>query len=161
MTINKILDVTETLAIFFNESKGHRSIRALKHFSIDSILHVFSAREHVQNPTYLSVQIDEDKHILLFPEFLQYINHSCEPNTFFDTKKGEIIAIKDINENEEVTFFYPSTEWSMTQPFECFCKASSCLGIIQGAAYLDNNSITKYRFAEHIQNKLHKRQNVK
>ena len=111
MTINKILDVTETLAIFFNESTGHRSIRALKHFSIDSILHVFSAREHVQNPTYLSVQIDEDKHILLFPEFLQYINHSCEPNTFFDTKKGEIIAIKDINENEEVTFFYPSTEW--------------------------------------------------
>lgn len=157
MTIKKILDVTEGLALFYNALNGHHSIRTLKYFPTYSILHIFSAREYVQNPTYLSVQVDEDKHIHLFPEFLQYINHSCEPNTFFDTKKSEIVAIKNIDKNEEITFFYPSTEWSMTQPFDCFCKTSSCLGTIQGASHLDNDSITKYRFAEHIQNKLYKR----
>lgn len=150
----KILDVTESLALFYDPSNGHHLIIALRDFPIDSILHVFSAKEYIQNPSYLSVQVDEDKHIHLSPEFLQYINHSCEPNTFFDTKRGEIIAIRNINENEEISFFYPSTEWSMTQPFECFCNSSCCLGKIHGASHLDNSLINKYRFAEHIRKKL-------
>lgn len=154
MAIKKILDVTENLALFHNPLNGHYSIRTLNPFPAHSVLHVFSAREYLQTPTYLSVQVDEGKHICLSPEYLQYVNHSCEPNTFFDTKKCEIIAIKDIGKDEEITFFYPSTEWSMAQPFECFCKTGSCLGMIQGAAHLDDGAIANYRFAEHIQNKL-------
>ena len=75
MTMKKILDVTEKLALFYKD--GHHHVRTLQSFTSNSILHNFIAREYVEKPTYLSVQIDEDKHIHLFPEFLQYINHSC------------------------------------------------------------------------------------
>ena len=157
MSMKKSIDVSENLTVFYNPANRHYAIKAVKHFPIDSIVQVFSAKEYLQQPTYFSVQIDENKHIHLFPEFLQYTNHSCEPNTFFDTQKGEIIAIKKIDKNEEISFFYPSTEWSMSQPFKCFCNSLSCLGMIQGAAHLENNVVINYRFSDYIQKKLYQR----
>jgi hypothetical protein len=154
MTSKQLVDESENLAVFYNSVNGHYAIKALKNFPVHSIVQVFSAKEYLQQPTYLSVQIDEHKHIHLFPTLLQYTNHSCEPNTFFDTNRGEVIAVKNIAEHEEISFFYPATEWSMTQPFKCFCNTDSCLGMIQGAAHLDKNAITKYRFSEYIQKKL-------
>lgn len=153
MRIKTPIEVAENLAAFYDSSHGHYAIRALKAFPINSVVQIFSAKEYLEQPTYLSVQQDDNQHIHLFPEFLQYTNHSCEPNTFFDTQKGEIIAVKNIHENEEISFFYPATEWSMTQPFKCLCNTRSCLGIIQGAAHLDNRAIMKYRFSEYIQKK--------
>jgi hypothetical protein len=158
MTLKKCVETFGDLAVFYNPENEHYSIRTLQHFSMDSIVQVFSAKEQIQQPTYLSVQIDEAKHIHLFPAFLQYTNHSCEPNTFFDTQKGEIIALKEIAENEEITFFYPATEWSMAQAFQCFCNTPNCLGTIQGAEYLDKNIIINYRFSDYIQKKLYQRQ---
>ncbi len=156
-TAKRILNVTENLALFYNPANGHHSLRALKQLPLNSVLHNFSAREYVARPTYLSVQVADDRHIHLAPEFLQYINHSCEPNTFFDTNKGEVVALRDITPNEEISFFYPSTEWSMTQPFTCFCGTRSCLGQIQGASYLNKQALVKYRFAEHIHQRLQSR----
>jgi hypothetical protein len=34
---------------------------------------------------------------------------------------------------DELTFFYPSTEWSMAQPFNCLCGKPTCRGRISGA----------------------------
>lgn len=150
----RILAVTENLGLFYHPANGHHSLKALKRLPLDSVLHTFSAREYVARPTYLSVQVAHDKHIHLAPEFLQYINHSCEPNTFFDTQKGEVVAVREIAPNEEITFFYPSTEWSMTQPFTCFCGARSCLGQIRGALHLHKRALARYRFAAHIQERL-------
>ncbi len=150
----RIVDVSENLTLFFTPANGNHSIRSSRQLSQNSVLHTFGAREFVERPTYLSVQVDDDKHILLAPEFLQYINHSCAPNTFFDTAKGEVVALRNIAPNEEITFFYPSTEWSMTQPFTCFCGTANCLGQIQGAAHLSKKALAKYRFAEHIQRRL-------
>lgn len=152
--VKRILAVTEKLGLFYNSANGHHSIRASQPVSQHAVLHSFSAREYVARPTYLSVQVADDRHIHLAPEFLQYINHSCAPNVFFDTTKGEVVALRDIAANEEITFFYPSTEWTMTQPFACFCSAANCLGQIQGAAHLQRQALRQYRFAEHIQQKL-------
>ncbi len=160
MTLKKPIDTSENLAVFYNSANRHYAIRALKYFPMNSIVQVFSAKEQLQQPTYLSVQIDEHKHIHLFPEVLQYTNHSCEPNTFFDTRKGEIIAVRNINENEELSFFYPATEWAMAQPFKCLCNTRSCLGMIQGAAYLNDEVISNYRFSDYIQKKLYQRSKV-
>jgi hypothetical protein len=38
---------------------------------------------------------------------------------------------------EELTFFYPSTEWDMDQGFSCFCGSKACLGYISGAKHMD------------------------
>lgn len=34
---------------------------------------------------------------------------------------------------DELTFFYPSTEWAMAQGFDCFCGTPSCRKRIDGA----------------------------
>lgn len=52
----------------------------------------------------------------------------------FDTKARVIIAgPKGLKKGEELTFFYPSTEWNMDQPFDCECKKPTCFGSISGA----------------------------
>lgn len=150
----RIVDVSESLTLFFNPANGNHSIRSSQTVPMSSTLHAFGAREYVPRPTYLSVQVDDNRHLLLAPEFLQYINHSCEPNVFFDTTNGEVIALRDIAANEEITFFYPSTEWTMTQSFDCFCGSANCLGQIQGAAHLSRRTLATYRLADHIQRKL-------
>jgi hypothetical protein len=98
-----------------------------------------------------------NQHILLFPEHLQYINHSCDPNVFFDTSSLVILALRDIAEGEEISFFYPSTEWEMDQPFTCHCGSAKCLGQIRGAAYLPAETLQQYQLSEFIQQQLHDR----
>lgn len=100
------------------------------------------------------MQIHDEHHIMLDPEWLQYINHSCEPNVVFDTTKKEVIAVRPIKTGEELTFFYPSTEWSMDQAFDCLCKSDNCLETIQGAAHLPLEILTNYQLSDYIQQKL-------
>jgi hypothetical protein len=35
---------------------------------------------------------------------------------------------KGIEVGQELTFFYPSTEWDMAQGFECICGTATCRG---------------------------------
>ncbi|KAL8312905.1 hypothetical protein RB593_007234 [Gaeumannomyces tritici] len=88
----------------------------------------------VGGPTYATVQVGRDRHLNLNSD-LVYINHSCEPSLIFDTANLNILAgPKGLQPGDELTFFYPSTEWSMAQPFECQCGTASCCGLIRGAA---------------------------
>jgi hypothetical protein len=119
----------------------------------------FSAKQLLSEPSYLTVQVGIDKHIMLHPEHLQYINHSCDPNVFFDTYAMQIVALKPIAEGDEMTFFYPSTEWDMAQPFTCFCGCSNCLGEIKGAAHIDPEILGNYKLTRFIQQQLHDRSN--
>jgi hypothetical protein len=150
----KISDVTENLALYLDPLSGQKHLQASTWHAEGSLLHAFSAHECLTQPTYLSVQIDHHQHIHLAPEFLQYINHSCEPNVYFDVSKREVRCLRDIEAGEEITYFYPSTEWSMDQAFKCTCSNSGCLGIINGAAHLDKNLIENYKLANHIMEKL-------
>lgn len=52
-----------------------------------------------------------------------YINHSCAPNVAMDVDRMVVRALEDIAIGEELSFFYPSTEWEMEQPFECWCNS--------------------------------------
>ncbi|KAG0228217.1 hypothetical protein BGX31_006681, partial [Mortierella sp. GBA43] len=74
---------------------------------------------------YTTVQIDKDLHIELNSD-LVYLNHSCNPSTLFNTEKMQLIAAFDIKKGDSLTFFYPSSEWEMDQPFPCWCGAEKC-----------------------------------
>ncbi len=117
----------------------------------------FSAGDILATPTYLTVQVGLDRHIMLQPEHLQYINHSCDPNVFFDTDKMEVVALRTIQEGDEMTFFYPSTEWDMAQPFTCNCGSARCLHEIRGAAHVNPEVINTYKLTRFIQQQLHGR----
>lgn len=61
---------------------------------------------------YSSVQINEDEHVELNSDLL-YMNHSCSPTAIMDLKRKAVTANKDLAAGDEITFFYPSTEWDM------------------------------------------------
>ena len=95
-------------------------------------------------PTRYSVQIGADMHVdtpvgcsdaeLLAQYFWRYTNHHCEPNTAL--RGQSLVAVRDINPLEDVTFNYNTTEVAMASPFDCHCGDVQCAGSIQGAAAL-------------------------
>lgn len=109
---------------------------------------------------YSSVQAGKDLHIELNCD-LVYINHSCAPTLIFDMARWEVRVNPDLEgglkEGDELTFFYPSTEWSMAQPFDCLCKTSDCKNVIQGAKDMSLSDLDEYWLSEHIKELLHER----
>jgi hypothetical protein len=81
---------------------------------------------------------------------LTFMNHSCAPNVIIVTPDMTVKAIRDIGAGEELTFFYPSTEWHLAEPFECHCGTDSCIGLIAGAASLPDQVLSRYFVNEHI-----------
>lgn len=98
---------------------------------------------------YTSVQVSEDADIELHSD-LVYCNHSCDPSVVFDMEKFQVRALRPLKHGDDVTFFYPSTEWDMTQPFRCDCGSAKCLGNVQGAKYLDETTLNSYWLNQHI-----------
>ena len=140
--------------IIQNTITNQKSLHALVPFKKGDFVSTFSAGDIYNVPNYLTVQRGIDEHITLRPEFLQYINHSCNPNVFFNTTTMEVIAIRDIEPNEEFSFFYPSTELDMAQPFLCYCGTKDCLQNIKGAKYIPGEILKNYRLTDFIQQQL-------
>ena len=138
-------------------SNGQNALFTLRSYQPGEVIADFSAGTIAAEPTYLTVQVGVNKHITLQPEFLQYINHSCDPNVFFNTTTMELIALKELQHEEEMMFFYPSTEWRMTQSFDCYCGSPRCIGKVRGAAYLSPELQSQYRFTDFIQQQLAKK----
>jgi hypothetical protein len=109
---------------------------------------------------YSSVQATRDLHIELNCDLL-YVNHSCKPSLVFDMEKWEVRVSDELEgglkAGDELTFFYPSTEWSMAQPFECLCKTDVCKGVISGARDMDEEMLRGYWLNGHIEELLAER----
>jgi hypothetical protein len=142
-------------------SNHQYALFALRSFQVGALIADFWPGAISTQPTYLTVQVGRAKHITLQPAFLQYINHSCDPNVFFDTGSMKLLALKDLEAGDELCFFYPSTEWKMRQPFQCYCGSPQCLGKIRGAAFLPEELWTKYRLTDFIQQQLAKKSSRK
>ncbi|KAF2734408.1 hypothetical protein EJ04DRAFT_512525 [Polyplosphaeria fusca] len=103
---------------------------------------------------YSSVQASKDLHIELNCD-LVYINHSCSPTLVFDMSRWEIKVNPDLEGGlkvgDELTFFYPSTEWDMAQPFDCHCAQPECRGRISGAKDMPEMVLRKYWLNPHIE----------
>lgn len=132
----------------------HRLLRSVKAYSPNEVICLFSAAATHTHPSKYTVQVNDEAHIILSPDFLQYTNHSCNPNVFFDTSSMEFIALKAIEPGDELTFFYPSTEWFMAEPFHCLCGEANCIGTIKGAKELPAEIINRYRMTDFIQSKI-------
>ena len=78
------------------------------------------------------------------------MNHSCSPTAIVDVTKFEVRAAVPIAKGAPITFFYPSTEWDMAQPFKCSCGSKQCLGSISGAKRIPRHVLRKYVLNQHI-----------
>jgi hypothetical protein len=155
MTQHKIaVSLHTNTKVLQDENSMQKALHAVTYFKKGEVINKFCAGVTTSYATYLTVQVGPHNHITLQPEHLQYINHSCDPNVFFDTTSMELSALKDIEPGEELSFFYPSTEWDMAQPFVCNCKSEQCLQLVKGAAYLSKESLSKYQFTNFIKGQL-------
>jgi hypothetical protein len=102
----------------------------------------------VDKPTRFTVQITKDRHTHVGK--LAALNHSCDPNVILDTEHMVMIARRDINKNEELSFFYPATEWEMQAPFICLCGSTNCIHVVAGARFLPLSTLEGHYLSRHI-----------
>ncbi len=74
-----------------------------------------------------------------------YMNHSCNPNTWF---VGDylLVARRDIMPGEELTYDYETSEVRSLQesPLRCHCGTEHCRGVLTGTAYMTRSFRRKY-----------------
>jgi hypothetical protein len=105
------------------------------------------------------LQISPDLFIDLDPASLA-INHSCSPNAGIRAQ-NELIAIRDIETGEEITFDYSTTVSKYVDPaswtMRCSCNAENCRSDIcnvmtvpreQLLQYIQMNALQSYIFDE-------------
>ncbi|KAK1144633.1 hypothetical protein N8T08_004936 [Aspergillus melleus] len=107
----------------------------------------------VDHTTYTSVANGKDLRIELNSD-LVYCNHSCNPSLVFDMTRFEVRVSEDrpLAVGDELSFFYPSTEWEMVQPFRCECSAGpdKCLGFIAGSSKVEPSTLARFWLNDHI-----------
>ena len=77
--------------------------------------------------------IGNKKYVVDYSAF-SYVNHSCNPNAYVKEKNRKIrllIALKDINKKEEITYDYtitadPTEHWKE----KCYCNDPTCRKLI-------------------------------
>ncbi|CAE6425931.1 hypothetical protein ACGC1H_004744 [Rhizoctonia solani] len=152
MSVNpELLQYPELVKVHLQPGAFNSGLLAVKHFKAGQVITRLSGTTHTAK-SWSSVQsgIEPGDHIEL-NSVLVYVNHSCSPNAAFDldsSNKAEwnFRALRDIQPEEELTFFYPSTEWDMDQGFPCRCQAKNCLGYIRGAKYLSRAQVAEREF---------------
>ena len=90
------------------------------------------------------LQISERFYIHLELPFIK-VNHSCDPNTAV-VGETDLVAIRSIDQGEELTFDYSLTEWTYEKfgrhgkwSMNCHCRSPSCRGVISQFPYMPLN----------------------
>lgn len=103
-------------------------------------------------PTRMTVQIDRNRHVEV--GMFASANHSCDPSLILDTDRMLAFARRHISPGDELTFFYPSTEWEMATPFICLCGAPNCIHVVAGARFLPFSTLEDHFLNRHIRERM-------
>jgi SET domain-containing protein len=87
--------------------------------------------------TYL-FGLTDGKHVIDGEGVAAFINHSCDPNCEADEIKGRvwIVAARDIEAGEELTYDYNLYDGDLDDPSPCSCGARNCRGSMYSEAEL-------------------------
>ena len=103
----------------------------------------------------------DDNHLLCPKDFNAlsadwYINHSCDPNCGSAPDWFTLIAMRDIEPNEEITYDYAMTDSESDWSMGCHCGAKNCRKKITGNDWKIKKLQQRYAgyFQENIQNKI-------
>ena len=99
-------------------------------------------------PTRYTVQVGRTRHVEVGP--FAFLNHACSPSVRIDTDRMLVVAARAIAAGDELTFFYPSTEWEMACPFVCRCGERDCIGLVAGARFLPASVMGRHPISAHI-----------
>lgn len=92
-----------------------------------------------------SIQVDTDLYLVSgeTPDAGDMLNHSCEPNCGLS---GQIllVAMRDIEPGEELSFDYAMCDASDYDEFRCLCGEPNCREIVTGSDWRDPDLQAKY-----------------
>ena len=76
-------------------------------------------------------------------EYSVYFNHSCNPNSAI---KGRVtvVALRNIEKEEEITFDYSTTEGDIFWSMKCHCEEPNCRKTIRSIQFLPLKVFKKY-----------------
>lgn len=113
--------------------------------------------------TYI-LQIDEELFQVPFwagyNEPADFTNHSCDPNCGFGNSPVSLVAMRDIQVGEQMTFDYAMSECIEDLPgncdWDCLCGASCCRGKFRGADWRLPQLWIKYKnyFSPYLRRKI-------
>jgi len=142
----KMASTMETLTI--RTENKFRTLITKQTYKKGEVICSMPSENIVDKPTRFTVQISKDKHTHVGK--LAALNHSCDPNVILDTEGMVMIARRDIEKGEELSFFYPSTEWEMQAPFICLCGATNCIHVVAGARFLPFSTLESHYLSKHV-----------
>ncbi|ORC92000.1 uncharacterized protein TM35_000042140 [Trypanosoma theileri] len=89
-------------------------------------------------PVRSTIELPGERHLRLTGGS-EFIRHACQPNLCLEIDGDCIraIALRPIEDGEQLTCNYLYTEWDIAQPFCCACNTYSCYGFVRGFRYLD------------------------
>ena len=132
--------------------------------SVEDVIRMYDSGEEREGDPF---QIDSRIYINLAEPYV-YINHSCEPNGGI-RGKNELIALRDIEKGEEITYDYSTTEWSndidwgdeyVDWTMDCECKSFKCRKLIGDFNKLDDTVKENYRGLNAIPDHILKKENT-
>lgn len=105
---------------------------------------------------HLSLQVEDDLFLVsTYPGPGDYINHSCDPTGWL---VGQIVLVarRDIQVGEMISFDYATTDGSSYDEFECLCGSPACRGQITGRDWLIPELQKRYHahFSPYLQRKI-------
>ena len=140
----------ETLTI--KTENKFRSLVTKQPYKKGEVICEIPTEKVVDKANRYTVQIGQDRHTEVGK--LSALNHSCDPNVILDTENLQMVARRDIEQGEELSFFYPSTEWEMDAPFICLCGSANCIHVVAGARFLPLSTLENHYLNRHIREKM-------
>ncbi len=129
-----------------------RSLVSRQDFLPGEVIYSIPSEKIFDKPNRFTVQMDRHLHTEVGK--LSALNHSCDPNVILDMEHMVVIACRDIKAGDELTFFYPSTEWEMDAPFICLCGAANCIHVVAGARFLPLSTLETHYLNRHIREEM-------
>jgi len=136
--------VTSCPAVAVLVEATQRRLVAAAPIAAGSVIFTLVGRE-TRVATRYSIQVGPEMHLdsddlatddeRVRDRYWMYLNHSCEPSAWI--RGLSVVALRDIEAGEGVTFDYNATEFAMAEPFDCHCGTAGCVGRVAGYAALD------------------------
>lgn len=104
-----------------------------------------------------SIQIEDNLYLAGAPEPepADFINHSCRPNCGM-SGATVVLAMRDIQPGEPLTYDYATSDGSDYDEFECHCGSDNCRGKVTGSDWTLPDLQLQYRgwFSPYLANRI-------
>ncbi|MBI3925525.1 MAG: SET domain-containing protein-lysine N-methyltransferase [Armatimonadetes bacterium] len=81
-------------------------------------------------------------------DIADYMNHSCDPNTWF-LDDQTMTAMRDIEAGQEIVYDYATSESAEHFVLPCRCGSDGCRGTVRGSDYR-NIPALRERYGRHV-----------